>query len=184
MGRELGLQCQVHEVAPGKPLIVMTLIGADPALPALLLNSHTDVVPVSRERWTREPFGGDLIEGRIYGRGAQDMKSIGMAYLMALRRLLRQAGGRDKPPFRRTIHLTWAPDEEIGGLEGMAAFVRTEAFAKLCVGLVLDEGIPGPFPSLLLFHGERSPWCMRSRSRWHWSDSDLNYLYVPLDTSM
>lgn len=142
----------------------MTLIGADPTLPALLLNSHTDVVPVSRERWTREPFGGDLIEGRIYGRGAQDMKSIGMAYLMALKRLLRRTGGGG-PPFRRTIHLTWAPDEEIGGLEGMAAFVRTDAFAKLRVGVVLDEGIPGPFPALLLFHGERSPWCMQLREQ-------------------
>lgn len=140
----------------------MTLAGADPSLPALLLNSHTDVVPVSRECWTRDPFGGDLVNGRIYGRGAQDMKSVGMAYLVALRRLLLgRATNKDdcSSPFRRTLHLTWVPDEEIGGAEGMAAFVRTDVFAKLRVGVALDEGIPGPFPSLLLFHGERAPWC-------------------------
>lgn len=54
----------------------MTWLGTQPELPAILLNSHTDVVPVFREKWTRDPFGAERVldadgKYRIYARGSQ-----------------------------------------------------------------------------------------------------------------
>ena len=54
----IGLECRVVEPLPGKPVVVMTWPGTEPALPTLLLNSHTDVVPVFE-------VGGDVCTGVI-----------------------------------------------------------------------------------------------------------------------
>lgn len=139
----------------GKPIVVMSVRGSEPEERSILLNSHTDVVPVTESKWTHPPFGAHIVGGRIYARGSQDMKSVGLGYYEAVRRL------RDKGHvFRRTVHLSYVPDEEIGGQEGMGLFVKTAEFAALKVGFVLDEGVPSPRPSsLLLFNGERAPWC-------------------------
>ena len=134
----------------------MTLEGSDPKLPSLLLNSHTDVVPVTESKWTCDPFAAELVNGRIYARGSQDMKSVGMGYLEAIRRLMRKGW---KP--KRTVHTSWVPDEEIGGIDGMKKFIITKDFHDLKVGFALDEGIPSPFNSLLIFNGERIPWWVK-----------------------
>ncbi|PJF16762.1 hypothetical protein PSACC_03432 [Paramicrosporidium saccamoebae] len=133
----------------------MSLHGSNPTLPSLLLNSHTDVVPVTLEKWTHDPFSADLVDGKIYARGSQDMKSVGIAYLEAIRRLK-----KDGHAFARSVHLSFVPDEEIGGADGMEVFVGTDMFKALNVGFALDEGIPTPFPSFLLFNSERAPWCI------------------------
>lgn len=145
----------VYEVIPGKPVVIMTLKGLNPALPSLLLNSHTDVVPVTPEKWTHDPFSADLVDGKVYARGSQDMKSVGMGYIEAIRRLR-----ASDHKFERTVHLSFVPDEEIGGRDGMEAFIKTDHFKLLNVGFALDEGIPAPFPTLLIFNSERSPWCI------------------------
>ena len=49
-----------------------------PSLPSLLLCCHTDVVPANQSLWTQPAFEGTLVDGKIYGRGAQDMKSVGV----------------------------------------------------------------------------------------------------------
>ena len=46
-----------------------------------------DVVPVDADKWTKAPWGGEVIDGNIYGRGAQDMKSVSIQYLEALSQL-------------------------------------------------------------------------------------------------
>lgn len=59
----------------------------------------------------------------------------------------------------RTFHVLFVPDEEIGGEDGMKAFVETDDFKNLNVGFVWDEG--GPFPTdkmLFVFYGERAKW--------------------------
>ena len=88
-----------------------------------MLNSHMDVVPVFLEHWTHNPFAAHkdeevrapastpdptLTEGNIFGRGTQDMKSVGIQHLEAVRRLKEQ--GRR---FRRTVHIVFVPDEEV-----------------------------------------------------------------------
>ncbi len=54
--------------------------GSDPSAPSLCLMGHTDVVPVNPEGWTRDPFGGELVDGpagvEVWGRGAIDMLNL------------------------------------------------------------------------------------------------------------
>ena len=56
----------------------MSRLGAQPSLPSLLLCCHTDVVPANESLWTQPAFHGTLVDGKIFGRGAQDMKSVGV----------------------------------------------------------------------------------------------------------
>lgn len=66
----------LHEAPDHSPVVVARWKGSDDDLPVVLLNSHYDVVPASKEDWTVEPFEGLRKDGRIYGRGAQDMKCV------------------------------------------------------------------------------------------------------------
>lgn len=89
-----------------------------------------DVVAVSEEFWSYPPFGAEIDdEGRIFARGTQDMKSVGMQYLAAIRALK-----NDGVRLKRSVHIVFTPDEEIGGYRGMAKFVPTTDFAALNVG--------------------------------------------------
>jgi len=91
----------------------------------LLLLGHTDVVPVEPDRWTRDPFGAEIDNGYMYGRGALDMKSMVAMELMVMLRLAataRQAGHDPSsgplPGLRRDVIFAATADEEAGGLEG------------------------------------------------------------------
>lgn len=157
MAANLNLSVAVHYPADDKnPVVVLTWEGTEPELPSIVLNSHMDVVPVYEEFWSYAPFGAEMSKnGDIFARGAQDMKSIGMMYLGAIRALKR--GGFEQP--KRTVHVQYVPDEELAGRLGMAKFVKTAEFKALNVGFLLDEGGPvandGP---LGIFYGERSIW--------------------------
>lgn len=159
-----------------KPIVVATLQGTDPSLACIVLNSHYDVVPVMLEQWCCDPFAADIRDGYIgpqavgmeqagpcvYGRGAQDMKCVCVQYLEALRRLRARPGGWSP---LRTIHLTFVPDEEIGGADGMGAFLRTPDFEALQpIALALDEGLSNPREAFTAFYGERTPWWLLIRA--------------------
>jgi succinyl-diaminopimelate desuccinylase len=78
-----GWEPQVDEVAPGRPNAIAVLEGDRPG-PTLLFEGHTDVVTEGpRELWSVDPFGGEIREGRLYGRGAADMKAGVAAMLFA-----------------------------------------------------------------------------------------------------
>ncbi len=137
--------------------MVMTWEGSEPTLPSILLNSHTDVVPIFEEFWTRRPFAAEMDdEGRIYARGAQDTKSTGMLYLAAIRAL--KKGGVQQ--LKRTVHILFVPDEEMGGFYGMDSFAKTDDFAALNVGYAMDEGPISPTNELLVIYDERCTWRM------------------------
>ena len=88
-----GFDVEVHEVAPGRPNVLAS-IGAASAGPTLLLEGHTDVVTEGNAReWSHPPFGGDLVDGRIYGRGSADMKS-GLAAAMVAAAAIKRSGAR------------------------------------------------------------------------------------------
>eukprot|EP00996_Jenningsia_fusiforme_P000611 NODE_1548_length_1497_cov_15.716160_g1397_i0.p1 GENE.NODE_1548_length_1497_cov_15.716160_g1397_i0~~NODE_1548_length_1497_cov_15.716160_g1397_i0.p1 ORF type:complete len:425 (+),score=72.70 NODE_1548_length_1497_cov_15.716160_g1397_i0:90-1364(+) len=165
-GQELGLQVTVLEPIANKPIVIMKCEATDPALPALVLNSHYDVVPVFPEHWNCDAFSAVRTEnGRIYGRGAQDMKSVCVQYLEALRALKEKRGGGPLT-FRRRVVLTFVPDEECGGAEGMGTFVTSAEWKALQpVGLVLDEGLANPVNAYTVFYGERQPWWVLVKSR-------------------
>lgn len=85
-------------------------------------------------------------DGRIYARGAQDMKSVGMQYLGAIRNFKRK-----QMTFKRTIHVVFVPNEEMGGNGGMADFVHTQEFRALNPGFSLDEGQTSIFLSIFIY---------------------------------
>lgn len=134
---ELGLQFKIEvPVTPKKPICIMTWPGSQPELKSVILNSHMDVVPVFEELWTHKPFDADIDdEGKIFARGSQDMKCVGMQYLGALRHFK-----RNKIQLKRTIHVVFVPEEEIGGVDGMREFIHQDTFRKLNAGVSLDEG--------------------------------------------
>ena len=90
-----------------------TMTGDGSKQPLILL-SHTDVVPVERQYWDFEPFSGAVVDGVIYGRGALDMKSMGIMELMAMLIIKRQ-----RLPHARDIVYMALADEEAGGVWGI-----------------------------------------------------------------
>lgn len=104
--KSLDLTFNVYRLFDVKaPIVVMSWIGEQPTLPTIMLNSHMDVVPAYPEQWSHPPFAANIDEnGRIYARGSQDTKGIGMQYLAAIREL-KKAG----QTFKRTIHVTFVP---------------------------------------------------------------------------
>jgi aminoacylase len=155
LAEDVGLEFKVYYPASeDRPTVVMTLYGSDPKLPAIMLNSHTDVVPVFEEYWTRPPFDAFIdVDGKIFARGAQDMKCVGMQYVAALRSILKK-----NIQLKRTVHVTFVPDEEIFGPLGMKAFVNSPEFDGLNVGFLLDEGIASEDSVFKVFYGERTCW--------------------------
>jgi succinyl-diaminopimelate desuccinylase len=90
--RREGFEVEVHEVAPGRPN-VLAWIG-EASGPSLLLEGHTDVVTEGNAaEWRYAPFGADLVDGRIYGRGSADMKS-GLAAAMIAAAAIKRSGAR------------------------------------------------------------------------------------------
>jgi len=79
----------IRESAPTRANLVARMAGSDRSKPALLLSSHTDVVPVEHAGWTRDPFGAEAHQGCIWGRGTIDMKSkcaMDLVLMTALKR--------------------------------------------------------------------------------------------------
>lgn len=152
----IGLESQSIEFVQNKPLVLLKWPGSDPTLPSILLNSHTDVVPVEHHKWTHHPFGAHVdSHGNIFARGSQDMKCVGMQYLEAIRRL--KSSGF--VPLR-SVYLSFVPDEEIGGHDGAAKFADSDIFNSMNVGIVLDEGLASPNENYRTFYAERCPWWM------------------------
>ena len=112
-GTGLDLEVYEPEGAPGRTSLVARIEGSDPAAPTLCLMGHTDVVPVTPEHWTRDPFGGELVNGEVWGRGAVDMLNLTASQAVALKTLTRR-GWR---PRGTLVYLACA-DEEAGGTLG------------------------------------------------------------------
>lgn len=124
------------------------LIGSDPARQsvyarlssgtqekALLLLHHIDVVPATASEWTQPPFSGARTNGYIWGRGALDVKSLGVASMMAMLDLKRRS-----VPLRRDVIFLGVADEELGGLRGMKELLEKNPELFGNVGFVLNEG--------------------------------------------
>jgi acetylornithine deacetylase/succinyl-diaminopimelate desuccinylase-like protein len=84
-----GLDVGRYESHPGRASVVARIEGSDPDAPSLCLMGHTDVVPVSPDGWSHDPFGGELIDGEVWGRGAVDMLNLTSSMAVAFRHLAR-----------------------------------------------------------------------------------------------
>ncbi|KAF5293046.1 hypothetical protein FQR65_LT11038 [Abscondita terminalis] len=174
IAKDIGLDFDVCRDVPLKPHVILTWIGKQTQLSSVLLNSHMDVVPVFEEMWTYKPFGGEIDEhGNIYGRGAIDTKGLGIQYVEAVRRL-KQSGYQPK----RTLHVTFTSDEELGGHDGVEKFVKTNYFKKMNAGFVLDEGSLGADNKLLVFFEERIEYNQLYKYRAEQKERNLEIGYV------
>lgn len=112
--REVGLEPEVFTTtSSARAGVVVRIEGIDPQAPALLLHGHLDVVPAIAADWSHDPFGADIDDGFIWGRGAVDMKDMD-AMVMAVIRSWARTGVRP----RRDIVVLFLPDEEAGGRHG------------------------------------------------------------------
>jgi acetylornithine deacetylase/succinyl-diaminopimelate desuccinylase-like protein len=109
-----GLELARLEPVPGRASLVARIEGTDPDAPSLCLLGHTDVVPVEPSSWSRDPFGGELVDGEVWGRGAVDMLNQTAAMALAMRGL----ADRGFRP-RGTLVYAAVPDEECGGEQGI-----------------------------------------------------------------
>ncbi|MHC4716414.1 MAG: M20 family metallopeptidase [Planctomycetota bacterium] len=98
-----------------RPNLAARLGGAGGG-PTLIVSGHIDTMPVGNTRWTREPFGGQVEGGRVFGRGAMDMKG-GIAAGLAALKAIRRAGVR----LAGDVVFESVVDEEHGGSNGTLA---------------------------------------------------------------
>lgn len=108
-----GLDMEIFHAAPGRSTLVARIEGTDPTAPSLCLNGHTDVVPVNPSGWTQDPFGGELIDGEVWGRGAVDMLNLTASMAVAVRHI---ATSGFRP--RGDLVFMAVADEEAGSAHG------------------------------------------------------------------
>ena len=164
------VQVQRFEPHPGRVSIAFTVPGTDPDAEPLTMLGHTDVVPVDRDKWTIDPFGAEIIDGKLYGRGSVDMLFI-TATMAAVTREVARRG-----KLRGTITFVGLADEEARG--GLGAKWISEhhpdAFSwKNCVSetggshigpssIAFNVGEKGAAQRRLIVHGDAghgsTPW--------------------------
>jgi len=156
-----GVDVQRYESAPGRASLVARIEGSDPTAPSLLLMGHTDVVPVNADRWRRDPFAGELVEGEVWGRGAVDMLNETASQAVAFRLLARE-GFRPKG----TLIYFAVADEEALGTYGAGWMVEHELDAVRADYVITESGgFRMPLPSttgvkLPVMVGEKGTyWC-------------------------
>ena len=113
-----GMRAEILSSPEGRANVVGRIEGPSDA-PALVLLSHLDVVGVEPDSWTRDPFGGEISEGWLWGRGALDMKNIAAMHLEAALALIRSGA----TPAREVI-VACVADEEAGGSQGAGWLIR------------------------------------------------------------
>ena len=138
-----GLEIERYTAAPGRTSLVARIEGRDPEAPTLLLMGHTDVVPANGSRWRHDPFGGELVDGEVWGRGAIDMLNLTSSMAVAVKHLAQ--GGFT--PEGTLVYLAVA-DEESMGTYGADHLVEHHLDAVRADFVITESGgIPLPSPS-------------------------------------
>lgn len=130
-----GVELRRYEPLPGRASLLLRFEGTDRSAPALCLMGHIDVVPASPEGWRQDPFGGELIDGEVWGRGAIDMLGITASMAVATRRLMREG----RRPKGTLLYLAVA-DEEALGTHGAEWLVNNAWDDVRCDLLVTEFG--------------------------------------------
>jgi acetylornithine deacetylase/succinyl-diaminopimelate desuccinylase-like protein len=157
-----GVEMQRYESVPDRGNLVLRIEGSDPSAPALCLMGHIDVVPANPAGWRHDPFGGELIDGEVWGRGAIDMLGITASMAFAARTLLRE-GWRP----RGTLIFLAVADEEAQGAYGADWLIREHWDAVRCDYVITEYGgarVPlGTTPKLALIVAEKGSHWTRLR---------------------
>ena len=130
-----GLDVEVYEPQPGRTSMVSRIEGSDPDAPSLLLMGHTDVVPVNPDGWHRDPFGAEIVDGEVWGRGAVDMLNLTASMAVAFKHLADE-GFTPKG----TLSYLAVADEEALGTWGARWLVEHEADAVVTDYVITESG--------------------------------------------
>jgi len=130
-----GLDVQRYEPKPGRGSLVARIEGSDPDAPSICLMGHTDVVPVSPNGWDHDPFGGEVIDGEVWGRGAIDMLNLTSSMAVAFKNFA-QTGYQPKGDL---IYFAVA-DEEAGGHWGAEWMLEHEHDAVMADYVLTELG--------------------------------------------
>eukprot|EP00392_Amoebophrya_sp_AT5.2_P016228 g16485.t1 len=133
-----------------------------------------------QDKWDCDAFAAVVDKDRVYARGAQDMKCVCIQYVLALERILRRRkllnqADPDSPTAAsspvldtsKEVWLSFVPDEEIGGKDGMCAFLDSAFYREHLLGRIalgLDEGLANESDRFTVFFGERNPWWIMVRA--------------------
>jgi succinyl-diaminopimelate desuccinylase len=172
----LGLEVEYH-AAEGRPEHTarhprLNVIGSrrgSGSGPVVHLNGHLDVVPAGAG-WTRDPFGGEVEGGRVWGRGASDMKA-GLAAAVYATEALRRAG----VTLAGGVEVSATVDEESGGLAGVAWLAERGRIARGRTDYVI---IPEPFGADRISVGHRGAWWFEVETRGRTAHGSMPYLGV------
>jgi acetylornithine deacetylase/succinyl-diaminopimelate desuccinylase-like protein len=132
-----GLAVTIHETAPERGVLVCRIEGVDPKAQSVVLMNHVDVVPADPQYWDHDPFGGEIIDGYIWGRGTLDMKSFGIMQLAVMLAYARKG----VQPEKNLIFLA-VSDEERRGEDG-AQWVVEHLLEEINPGIIFTEGAYG-----------------------------------------
>jgi acetylornithine deacetylase/succinyl-diaminopimelate desuccinylase-like protein len=131
-----GVRAQRVESAPSRGSVIARLPATAPdGSGAVLLLSHLDVVPADPTEWRAPPFGGEIREGAVWGRGALDDKGHGAVFAAALALL-----AASEQPRRRDLVFCASADEEAGGAAGIEWLIERHWAALGPPALVWNEG--------------------------------------------
>jgi acetylornithine deacetylase/succinyl-diaminopimelate desuccinylase-like protein len=161
---EGGVSCREYEYRPGRASVRAVIKGSGNLEPLILLH-HMDVIDAQRDEWSFDPFGGEVIDGYVCGRGALDTKSLGIMQLITFLEIKKQ----DLQLKRDLVFLATA-DEESGAECGVQFLLRDHP-ADFPSGIVLNEGsyvTEGVIPGRLLATispGEKGPCWMKLTRR-------------------
>lgn len=130
--RDIGIEVYIEEVEAGRPNVIGIVDSGRPGK-TLLFEGHTDVVTEGeREAWKYDPFGAEIVNGRMYGRGTNDTKGNLSCMITAVHSLL-----RDKEYWSGKIILCIPCDEE-GMMIGIKHFIK-QGWAKDVTGAIICE---------------------------------------------
>ena len=156
-----GVDMETYEPEPGRTTLVAKIHGTDPKAPSLTLLGHTDVVPANADDWRHDPFGGELIDEVVWGRGAIDMLNLTATMATGMRHLALSG-------FRPAGDLTYVAvaDEEALGTHG-AKWLCQHAADDVNADYVITESGGFPMggadgtPRLPVIVGEKGVfWCV------------------------
>ncbi len=130
-----GLEIERFTSRGDRTSVVARLRGTDPSAPKVCLMGHTDVVPVNPAGWDHDPFGGEIIDGEVWGRGALDMLCLTSSMAVAMKEMMR----RNIRPLGDIIYFGVA-DEEAGSLYGAKWMIDNHWDAIECDYVLTELG--------------------------------------------
>ncbi len=130
----IGREGTIYEPLPGRQSVLYRVPGSEPGAPSLMLMGHTDVVPVNESGWSKDPFGAEIDDGFVWGRGAIDMLNLTAAMAVVARPIITG----EAPPLRGDFLFLAVADEEASGTNG-ANYLTTNHWDDVAVDNLLTE---------------------------------------------